>query len=256
MQQLYYELDLSAIQCFFVVKINDVELAGLNVEGQMRTDIPINQLVLESGNQEIEVNALPLLGQNFLHSEASVRYRVNVYDVSSGDYVYVKQLEDIYTPSVQENTPIGIHKSFFQAEVPYILNAWQNSVNLRNENHIKDMLIQSYQNLITQINNKQFREFANQYSIKEQNNTTALYLSPDEAKNRLQRLIHDFENGFIANPIDENVNVTFSAHGTLASLKTRDGMPALSFTNLDTDEDLFLPVTFHQPHAAAELVLI
>lgn len=49
MSQIYYELDVSALMCHFQIKINDVEVFSLDIDGQTSADIPINQGILESG---------------------------------------------------------------------------------------------------------------------------------------------------------------------------------------------------------------
>lgn len=54
MKQIYYELDCSALMCYFEVLINDVCVFSLNVDGQASMDIPINTGILEKGEQNIE----------------------------------------------------------------------------------------------------------------------------------------------------------------------------------------------------------
>ncbi|WP_185145040.1 hypothetical protein [Apibacter muscae] len=53
-------LDFSAFQCFFQIRVNDVEIFSFNVEGQTSIDIPINQGILESGECTVEVKVFPL----------------------------------------------------------------------------------------------------------------------------------------------------------------------------------------------------
>src|SRR5690606_8793555 len=103
----------------------DVEILALDIKGQTATDIPINQAILESGVQEVEVRALPLVGEKALHPNAYVSYKINVYDMSSGDYAFIKQLEKVQTPPVEKGMPLTMHKRGFDAEVPYTLDAWQ-----------------------------------------------------------------------------------------------------------------------------------
>ena len=50
----YYEIDFSAVMCLFKIKINEVELISLSIEGQTRSDLSINHLILESGKSTVE----------------------------------------------------------------------------------------------------------------------------------------------------------------------------------------------------------
>ena len=97
--------------CYFEVRINDVCVFSLNVDGQATMDIPINSEVLEKGKQEIEIRVLPLSGGKELHKESYLRYKVIEYDVSSGDFKFVQQFENFQTAPANKNIPIIIHKS-------------------------------------------------------------------------------------------------------------------------------------------------
>ncbi|QYS87039.1 hypothetical protein JJC03_03455 [Flavobacterium oreochromis] len=102
MTQYYYELDCSAVMCYFTIKINDVEIFSLNVEGQIASDIPINNGILEKGEQIIEITMYPLKGEKELHKEAYVRYKVIEFDVSSGDFKYLNQFQEHQTIPVKK----------------------------------------------------------------------------------------------------------------------------------------------------------
>ena len=253
----YYEIDLSAALCFFKIKINDVELLSMNVEGQTRIDIPINSLILESGPQEIEVIATPLNGQKELNKEAYIRYRVNVFDVSSGDYKFIKRFDEYYTPSVQKGIPITAHKSKFEATVPYKLQAWQNGINLKDVKFdVKKELIKKYNQIIQKIKNGDYEAFIKEYSKKEFNNATSMYLSSEEAAARMKDIIEDMQNGFKVQDLPEDVFVEYSAYGKVVSLKCSDFMSALRLENMDTGEELILQITFYIPEGKDEFEVI
>ena len=255
MSKLYYEIDLSAVLCHFRIKINDVELISMNIDGQTRFDVPINHLILESGLQNIEAIATPIKGATHLHKDAYIRYRVNVFDMSTGDYVFVKQLEEYYTPKAETPLPFSMHKSTFTADVPYVLDAWQKSGNIKDAKlDVKEMLISEYRKIAEEINKGQYDRFIERYAKREQNNATALYLSNNEAKNRISKLLYDFKNGFTVQPIiKESVVVEYSAYGKLACLKRINGLSALYLENAQTEEELVLEIAFHIPEGKTTL---
>jgi len=245
MSQIYYELDSSALMCYFEVLINDVCVFSLNVEGQATMDIPINSGILEKGEQNIEIRMLPLSGTTELHKEAYVRYKVIEYDVSSGDFKFVKQFENLQTTPVQKNIPVVIHKSVFLANVSYKLNAWQNGVDLKGVDFdVKKSLITKSEEIINALNNKNYTLFAQQLSKKEANNATAMYLTTEESKNRISRIIAECEDGFKAMPIDKDVYIEYSANNRLATLKRRNRNSALYLENSKTNEEVLLDIRF------------
>lgn len=257
MSQIYYELDCSALMCFVQIRINDVEVFALNVDGQASMDIPINQGILQSGLHEIEVRVLPLTGTKELHKEASVRYRVNEFDVSSGDFKFIKQFENHQTQPSKEGTPLLVHRSKFEANVSYKIEAWQNAVNLKEVNYdLKPKLINEYNKIIALINNGSYDLLNKAFAKKEENISVAMYLNPEEKATRMKKLINDFSSGFKARPISNNVLVDYMGYGKLASLKTSTGLSGLSLENSKTDEELIIPLSFYIPNGKTEFEVI
>ncbi|PAM92658.1 hypothetical protein B4N84_21220 [Flavobacterium sp. IR1] len=245
MSQIYYELDCSALMCYFEVLINDVCVFSLNVDGQASMDIPINSGILEKGEQNIEIRMFPLSGKTELHKEAYVRYKVIEYDVSSGDFKFVKQFENFQTAPVQKSIPTVLHKSFFFANVSYKLQAWQNAVDLKDVTFdLKKSLISKAEEIIMALNDKNYKLFAQQLSKKELNNATAMYLTSEESKNRLSGIIAECEDGFKAMPIDKNVYIEYSANNRLATLKRLNRNSALYLENSKTNEEVLLDIRF------------
>lgn len=257
MKQIYYELDCSAFMCFMQIKINDVEVFSLNIDGQSSMDIPINNGILESGTQEIEVKVTPLTGTKMLNKEAYVRYKLIEFDVSSGDFKFISQLENQQTPPVKTGIPFTMHKSKFESKVTYKLNAWQKGLKLKESKiDIKQKLIVEYKNIINDLKLGHYEKFIEKYKKRENNASIALYLNEKEAKNRISKLINDFKSGFKPIPLDDNVVVEFSAYGKLACLKRLNGMSALYLENSKTNEELQLPITFYIPEGKTEFEVI
>lgn len=245
MKQIYYELDCSALMCYFEVLINDVCVFSLNVDGQASMDIPINSGILEKGKQDIEVRVFPISGGKELHKESYVRYKVIEYDVSSGDFKFVQQFENFQTAPAQENIPFIIHKSVFMANVSYKLDAWQNGVDLKEVNFdLKKALIQECEKIINALNNKDYKLFTEKLAKKEKNAAIAMYLNSEESKNRISNILGELEDGFKAMPIDHNVYIEYSAYNRLATLKRLNRMPALYLENSKTEEEIVLDVRF------------
>ena len=245
MRQIYYELDCSALMCYFEVRINDVCVFSLNVDGQASMDIPINSGILEKGEQDIEIRVLALSGGTELHKEAYVRYKVIEYDVSSGDFQYIQQFENFQTAPAQESIPFIIHKSVFIANVDYKLDAWQNGVDLKEVKFdLKKALLLQYEEIINALNDKNIRFFIQKLAKKEKNNAIAMYLSQEESKKRISQITDELENGFKAMPVDKNVYIEYSANNRLVTLKRLNRMPALYLENSEIEEEIVIDIRF------------
>ncbi|MDQ8011026.1 MAG: hypothetical protein REI96_01155 [Flavobacterium nitrogenifigens] len=245
MSQIYYELDCSAFMCYFEVRINDVCVFSLNVDGQAAMDVPINNGILEKGEQDIEIRVSPLSGGTKLHKESYVRYKVIEYDVSSGDFKFIQQFENFQTAPVQENIPFIIHKSVFMSNVSYKLDAWQNGVNLKDVKFdLKKALLSECNLIIDALNNKNYDFLRDKLANKEKNIAIAMYLKPSESKSRISQIIDEIEDGFRAMPIDNNVYIEYSAYNKLATLKRLNRMSALYLENSKTNEEIVLDISF------------
>lgn len=250
-------LDIGAYMCHLIVKINDVEIFSLNIDGQMSTEIPINMGILESGIQSIEVTGLPVKGKKELEKNSYIRYKVILYDVSDGEFKLLEILDNNYTPPVQKGIPVISHKSTFEAKVPYKLETWQNGINLKDVNfNLKERLIIEYNKIITLINSKQYTKFINIYKKREQNNAISMYLDEAEANYRMEKVIEDIKNGFKAKHITSNIILEYSAYGKLVSLKRNDGYSALYLDNEKTNEEIILQIAFYIPQGKAEFEVI
>lgn len=257
MSQVYYEIDCSALMCNFQIKINDVEVFSLNVDGQATMDIPINQGILEKGVQEIEIRVLPVSGEKELNQGSYVRYKVNEFDVSSGDFKFIKQFANYQTEPVKKGIPVLIHKSKFEANVSYKIDAWQRGINLKEVKFkLKDKLILTYNKIINEINSGNYQNFIKAVSRREDNFSVMMYLDENEKSTRITRLLNDFSSGFKAVAVDSSVSVEFSGYGKLAALKRLDGMSALYLIDQETEEELILPVTFFIPEGKTEFEII
>ncbi|MCD1118637.1 hypothetical protein [Chryseobacterium turcicum] len=250
-------LDIGTYMCHLVVKINDVEVFSLNVDGQMSTEIPINMGILESGSQSVEVIGYPVKRKKELEKDSYIRYKVLKYDVSNNQFKLLETLENNYTPPIKTGIPIIAHKSIFEAEVPYKLEAWQNGINLNDANFdVKKLFVTEYTKIVDLINAGRYDEFIDIYKKREINNATSMYLDESDINNRMEKIIDDIKNGFKAMPLSDTVILDLSSEGKLGSLKRSDGYSALYLDNDESDEEIILQIAFYMPEENGELMVI
>ena len=68
----------------FEIRVNDIPVITLNVEGQAMTNVPLNYAIIENGEQQVSVKVLPLSGDTKLTVGAAFYYNILCYDVSDG----------------------------------------------------------------------------------------------------------------------------------------------------------------------------
>lgn len=248
-------IDFSASACMFEFRINDVPVLAMRIDGQASTSVPINYSILEKGKQKISLKILPLLGQINLDEKADVSYDIKLFEVSNG-FQFQQQSNDYKSPKITSKLPAIINEDIFEANIPYKLDAWQDSSNLNKVKDIKTLLMSEYDSLINIISAQQYDLFKKKMAEREYNMAKSMYLSPIESSNRIDSIIKDFKNGFKIMPIPKDAVLLLCASGKTAMLKKPDGDSALYAYNEKTEEELYVDVMFHQKKGAKTLSII
>lgn len=251
----YYIINFNASNCFFEIRVNDVPLICLNLEGQASTILPINHLIPESGKQLADFTILPTLGKLKLSENASFSATLQLYDVEGG-FKLVEERNLYKTQEIQTDLPSIKYKCDFDASVPYKIASWQNSTDLKDVDNLRSMVDQAYKKLEKLINAKQYTLFTENLKTREENICKSMYLSDSEKSGRMSGLIEDFKNGFTVIPSSpENVLVLFG-YGKLVALRTTKGESALRLYNSETKQEMSLEVMFHLEKGSNELTII
>ncbi|MDN5287969.1 MAG: hypothetical protein JWR38_4243 [Mucilaginibacter sp.] len=257
MAQPYYQVDFSASACLFELRVNDILVFTLNVEGQTSTLIPINLAILQSGKQQINIRVLPLAGEHTVSPKAEFKYDIKVFDVTN-DFQFKEQLPGYQFPPVDASIPhpVLVYDASFNAEVPYTIQAYQNGIDLKSIDDLNAKVKAAYQRVADIIDRKDYEQFKKVMANREKVIATAMYLSPKESADRVNDLIIDFESGFKVEPITPNAVVHVYALGKVAALKKLNGESALALLNKTTQEELMIELSFYMPQGKAELEIM
>ena len=253
----YYMIDFSASACMFEIRVNDYPVITMNIEGQVSTNIPINFAILSKGEQKITSTILPNIGTSKLHDKASLSFNIRLFDVAN-EFVFQKQFGEYQSEPIDKKKviPVVKHASAFLADVPYKLNAWQKSKNLKDVENIATKLSKVYLDISKLINTGDYDGFSKIIAKREENMATSMYLNNSEAKSRVSELINDFKSGFKVMPIPKNSIMQFYGNGKVTGLKKLNGESALYLFNEKTSEELMLDITFHIPEGKTEFEVI
>ena len=259
-KQPYYVIDFNAVNCLINICVNDVPVFSMEVKGQMATTIPVNQAILASGEQQVSYRILPLSDESALSSNAIFEASVWLYyDWIDNWYDKKEEISTLFAlPENKTDTPLPMYQgenSFF-AEVPYTLNAWQNSQDLNKIDNLRKLVNATYRKIENLINTGQYEKFAAMVQKREDNIAVCFYLSEEEKNKRQTDLIKEIETGFKIVPVSEEDTMFIYGYGKLVSLKKSDGSSALLLYNEDTDEELTLEIRLHLEQGKTELSII
>lgn len=256
--QPYYQVDFSAAFCLFEIRVNDVLVFTLNLEGQTSTSIPINSGILQSGKQQVTIKVLPIAGQKVLNPNAQFSYNIKVFDAANNLH-FKEQLPGEY--AVEKVDPAKkksflTHTATFNAEVPYTVMAYQTATDLGSVGGLKDKLLGTYQQLADLIVKGDLEQIKKLIANRESIAAVTMYLSKEESDNRLTGMLGNLKSGYKLEPIPANAILKIFGNGKLATLVRPDGEPALIFKNEKDNEELALEFTFYIPVGKTDLEII
>ncbi|WP_316847227.1 hypothetical protein [Pedobacter psychrodurus] len=256
--QPYYQLDFSAALCLFEVRVNDVLVFTLNLEGQASSMIPINSAILQSGKQEISIKVLPLAGQKVLNPNAQFKYNIKVFDAAK-DLNFKEQLPGEYAivkvDPAKKQTSLSQTTSF-NAEVPYTINAYQTGTDLKAVSGLKEKLTAAYQKLGELIAKGDLEQLKKLIANRESVAAVTMYLSKEESDDRMKGMLSDLKTGFKLMPIPANAMVKVFGNNKIAALVTPQGGSVIRLKNEKEQEEMELEFTFYIPTGKTELEII
>jgi hypothetical protein len=253
-KQPYYTVHFMAVHCKFEIQINKVSLHTMDIKGHVGTGIPCNHLILESGEQQLDIIVEPCTGESGFGEDSEFSAAIELYDVSNDEFTLVK--DTVIACEMSDKAKTGAvyrHTAHFNAEVPYRITAWQNSADLNSVENLREKLDAAYKKISDMITQKQYDTFENCIRERENRMAATMYLNSEEIKERMDSLIEDFKNGFELQPLSGKETIRIYADGKLACLVNEDGDSALRCINKKTEEEMTLEMMFHLKKGDTEL---
>ncbi|GAA4180156.1 MULTISPECIES: hypothetical protein [Sphingobacterium] len=245
MQKPYYNLDFGATMCKLQIKVNDLEVFMLNIDGQVASEIPLNGGIFGSGEQHIEIRALPLEGEKLLNPQANFHYQVKAVDVNTPNWDFIKSFGKHQIGPEPEPKPFLLSKGVFHADVPYVVSNWGDLGNV-NEDDLKERLFRIYREIIDAGKKGDYNKLFAAIELTERRNALTLYLSEVEVKSRVDAIRKDIKEGFKMMDLDKHSVVEVAGNGRLCRLVRIDGNSALALENNETAEELIIELWLSQ----------
>ncbi|MDX6181060.1 hypothetical protein SGQ44_02760 [Flavobacterium sp. Fl-77] len=300
-EKRYNYIYTHSADCQFEIYIDDVLLT--NFKGEMAREGGItgghitNFLLLTSGTHEIKVRMYPPYGKDVFKIGAAVGltfqhyrdgdFRTTVYDEKmrgedgiildhydkqwvsdKGEYGTPSWVEAHYepkTPLPLKGLPIYEWRSTFDADVPYDLTGWRNSVNLQKEQedekkNIKAELIAEYKKVHEIIKNRDVEGYLKLVKDREELLGKTMYYTEKERKEKIKMAEELLNNSdYELEPLfEETFKLEYQGYGKLVTLlHLADGEGIIRLTNKkDPNENIYLDFLFQRKEKGGKLSVI
>ena len=245
----YYTI-YQSIGCSGEIYVNDVLVSSCFGEdsaggGSIIGDVPINQAVLQSGTYRVVGKMYPRQGKETLTEEEFMW--LNFY-IAEADLDKWKKSRVKFHPKIEQpwdGLTEGIKYPYFEitteiaVELPFVLDGWQNSVNLSEikEKKLFDEVFAFYTQLhavVRSYNTGKFIELSKEkMALQEQ----AFYFSEERKKSFLDGAASLFAQKLELMPIDPlDMKLQIMGHGKLARLVRNDNTEVIQFKSPNPEE--------------------
>lgn len=239
MQKPYYNLDFGATMCKLQIKVNNFEVFMLNIDGNVASEIPLNGGIFGSGEQQLEVRALPLDGEKTLHPQANFHYQVKAVDVNTANWNLIKSFDKQQVGPDPKNQFFLLSKSVFLADVPYTVHNWADLGKI-DEKNLKDRVFGKYNEIVQAGKKGDYNKLFAAIELTESRNALTLYLSKEEVDARVDAIKADIKAGFKMMELEQTCSLEIAANGRLCRLVRPDGNSAMALENEETQEELII----------------
>ncbi|WP_148639442.1 hypothetical protein [Aquimarina longa] len=259
--------------CFYEVYINDVLVFKhyKNV-GLMNHAISINDMILQSGLQEVTIKLFPLGkidDKEYTTIDANDSFRLKIFKrdkkqpYEAGDYDIVKE----YYAPLTNGLPYYEETFTFEAEVPYQLKGWSESQVLTemDQKELEQEILAFYKEYGQILENRDEEKWVNFVMKREKERVHSIdYFDKENINKRTTEYIHAFDNEILeVQPLDP-YKMTFYGNGRLVTLRSLKKTGKSAFFTIEQDEDengkykvyQFYYLFLHKPKGSNKLEII
>jgi len=289
------------MECQFEVFVDDVLLLRImgpitKSGGGITGDHDINQLLLTSGEHDIKVMMYPKFEQAFFGEEGYVNltfshftretFKKPVYfsDMNANNGIHIDQSEKQWIEKWDEENQVGYdgdyvskqphkfkgfpayewHKTF-NAEVPFDIVGWRNSIDLYKEQedekkNIRNEVFNEYKKIYELISKRDIQAYISLVKEREELVTQTLHYRENEKKMRQEEFVKLIQDpDYELEPMyEETFKLDFQGYGRLVSLVNKvDGEGIIRLKNTkNPDDSVYLDFRFQRKSKQEKLTVI
>jgi len=289
------------MECQFEVFVDDVLLLRIMGEvtqngGGITGDYDINQLLLTSGKHEVIVRMYPKFNQSVFGDEGYVNLKFSHFtretfkkptyfgDMNAHNGIHIDQKDKQWIEKWDQESQTGYEGDYvakqpdkfkglpayewhrtFNAEVPFNLTGWRNSVDLKKEQddedkNIKNEVFDEYKKIHELFVKRDVAAYSSLVKEREDLITQALHYREGEKKLREEEIVKLIQNtDYEVEPLfKETFQLDFQGYGKIVSLVHRaDGEGIIRLKNkTNPDDNIYLDFRFQRKHKGDRLTVI
>lgn len=254
-------------KCAVDIRINDVPLYIDEIKGFDSSVVPINPYILKNGEQLLSVKVVPCDNAKSFDDNAELMLTITTFTMPDSD-VYneldqaIEKSEKIVAAFVLNDEfkkmPIVKVDGTFLADTSYILDAWQNSVDLTKIDDIRERLHDIYKRIKIYTDSGNYQDFFNMFQEHDKNTCISMYLdfTDKDINEQYANVLELFDEGYKLVIPEEKDNIMFFANGKLVTYRNTDGSSLLKLVNYDEKDEMELEMYFHMKQGSNELTII
>jgi len=259
LEKPYYTIQINSGSCNFEIRANDMPVwQYLYDDGGISINVPLNAFIIESGIQDISVKIFPRKGEEKLTKYAYLEIEVRKYNDVNDAASNFENLIDYKLDVPEEGIPLSVYKNKFKATVPYKIEAWKNSKELKDIEDIESKIISFYEMYWELLNTKNISKL-NALDIKrEKNIAEVFYFSKERIVQRVEFVNEAvLDKNAIMQPL-QNYLFVYYAKGKVISLLLPNGEHALHSIIKEEDGDVTntRQLQLHMPSNSDQLEII
>lgn len=238
-KQPMYKVEVKAYLCSIEIYVNEIPCFSYFDEPQIATDIPINNLIFNSGKQKLRFKITPLFNNEKLNKEAKIE--INVLVKESDDFYLKKQLIKSYVNKESlDELPWFEDELNFEATIPYNLDS--SFVNYSFINEEKDKLFSEVYNQYVVLTN-----FINKQDVNNYNKLTEIrfnafakahYLDDSKQNYYLNKSLNSFKDYTLTLVPKIDYTLKFCYDNKLIYLQKIKNAPGLILEDLSSGDEL------------------
>lgn len=258
MNEPFYELEIKTANCFIEILVNDLPIFSNYKEGGLAVDYPINDAILNSGKQSIEVKILSTKAERSTSKYARAEIKIYVKEAnkeaSGRNLVFEVPMIDFN----ENKFPINSTIYSFVATVPYKNIGWKNSINLKtiDKNILIRELADNLRIIMLIYNSRNEKEYNKFFKNRNEEHNKCFYLTQTEIEDNKDTIFYGLPQKIES--INKNLyKIVFYGNDKLVSLQTKHQPPGFVFESINKNEYGFTEmVLFHMKDKNSSLEAI
>ena len=236
----YYIAKIAVRQCLADIRINDVPIFRRVVDGDLTVQSPINYLIESSGQQNLTVQLLPVIGDVGLRQGAMCSVELWRYDGSGLKIIPLEQVgsSEIVVGEGNQIMPYKHDAILFYADVSHRISRWGDCVALENNRQTANAAGEFFEMIGKLLANREYDRYTQLISKRENDICTALSLNEKETRRRNEMLFGLLGKGLEWQPMRGSLRLMLYANKRVATIVDSDMKSALKFVNETSGEIL------------------